>query len=68
MTADEAARSGDRDLVIAFDGHKAGKGLREIAEDLYGVETVAAEWGPDSGLRRRTRRLLRTVQNEAGRG
>ena len=51
---------------FALDRHIAVKGMREIAEDLYGAERVAAEWGPDSGLRARTRRLIGKAQGHAG--
>ena len=59
---------GDRDVLIALEGHRAGKSLREIAEDLFGAEVVAADWGPDSGVRARTRRLLHKARVYAERG
>ena len=40
----------DREVLIALDGHRAGKSLCEIAEDLFGAERVAAEWSADSGV------------------
>ena len=67
MTGDEVTGNGNRDLRIALDGNAAGKGVREIATDLYGVDRVAADWGPDRGLRTRTRRLLRKARENAGR-
>ena len=59
LTGNEATADGNRELLIALDGHAAGKSTREIAEDLYGAERVAAQWSPDGVLRSRVRRLLR---------
>jgi hypothetical protein len=33
--------------------------LREVAEGLFGVDAVAADWHKDSALRARVRRLIR---------
>ncbi|MGV7186992.1 DUF2285 domain-containing protein [Xanthomonas axonopodis] len=43
----------------ALDGYLAGASLREIATGLFGADAVAAGWHTDSGLRARTRRLVR---------
>ena len=68
MTREEVTSFGERELRIALDGHMAGKSMREIAEDLYGAEIVAAEWTPDGVLRARTRRLLHKARMRAERG
>ena len=68
LTREEAMTDGNRELLIALDGHVAGKSMREIAEDLYGAERVAAEWRSDSVLRARTRRLLSKAQSHAKQG
>ena len=68
MTREEAMTDGNRELLIALDGHVAGKSMREIAEDLYGAERVVAEWRSDSVLRARTRRLLSKAQSHAKQG
>ena len=62
-----AMKEGDREVLIALDGHRAGKSLREISEDLFGAERVAAEWSADSGVRLRTRRLVQKAQAHAER-
>ena len=54
---DEATEDGE--LRIALIGHRGGMGLREIADDLYGVARVAADWDADNWTRARTRRLVR---------
>ncbi len=41
----------------ALDGTLAGATLREMAEVLYGLAAVAADWHADSALRARVRRL-----------
>ena len=41
----------------ALDGMLAGATLREVAEAMYGVTVVAADWHADSALRARVRRL-----------
>lgn len=43
----------------ALDATLAGTSLREVAEGLFGVDAVAADWHPDSALRARVRRLVR---------
>ena len=43
----------------ALDATQAGASLREIAEGLFGVDAVAADWHKDSALRARVRRLVR---------
>ena len=67
LAGDEVTGNDNRDLRIALDGHAAGEGVREIATDLYGVDRVAADWGPDRGFRTGTRRLLRKARENAGR-
>lgn len=47
----------------ALDATLAGASLREIAEGLFGAETVAAGWYADGGLRSRVRRLVRRGQS-----
>lgn len=39
------------ELLLALDGHLAGKSHRLIAIDLYGAARVAAEWHEDSAIR-----------------
>ncbi|MGE4340482.1 MAG: DUF2285 domain-containing protein, partial [Pigmentiphaga sp.] len=43
----------------ALDATLAGASLREVAEGLFGVDTVAVDWHKDSALRARVRRLVR---------
>ncbi|HCA7564280.1 TPA: DUF2285 domain-containing protein, partial [Pseudomonas aeruginosa] len=43
----------------ALDATLAGASLREVAEGLFGVEAVAANWHKDGALRARVRRLVR---------
>jgi hypothetical protein len=43
----------------ALDATLAGASLREVAEGLFGVDTVVADWHADSALRARVRRLVR---------
>ncbi|HCI2706170.1 TPA: DUF2285 domain-containing protein [Pseudomonas aeruginosa] len=43
----------------ALDATQAGASLREVAEGLFGVDAVAADWHKDSALRARVRRLVR---------
>lgn len=43
----------------ALDATLAGASLREVAEGLFGAETVVAGWHADGGLRSRVRRLVR---------
>ena len=66
LTRDEAARERNWELCISLDGHIAGKGIREIAEYLHRAERVAVDWGADSGLRARTRRLVGKARRRAG--
>lgn len=47
----------------ALDATLAGASLREVAEGLFGSETVAAGWYADGGLRSRVRRLVRRGQS-----
>ncbi|MFO2171215.1 DUF2285 domain-containing protein, partial [Pseudomonas aeruginosa] len=42
-----------------LDATLAGASLREVAEGLFGVDAVAADWHKDSALRARVRRLVR---------
>ena len=67
MKKDGAMEGGDRKILIALDGHRAGKNLREIAEDVFGAERVAAEWSANSGVRLRTKRLVQKAQAHAER-
>ena len=48
----------DEELLLALDGHLEGKLPREIAADLRGAASVAADWYPDSGLRSLVRRRI----------
>lgn len=43
----------------ALDATLAGASLREVAEGLFGADTVDAHWYSDGGLRAKTRRLVR---------
>ncbi|MFA5676982.1 MAG: DUF2285 domain-containing protein [Pseudomonas sp.] len=43
----------------ALDATLAGASLREVAEGLFGVDVVVADWHADSALRARVRRLVR---------
>ena len=62
MKKDGAMDDGDREVLIALDGQRAGKSMREIAEELFGAERVAAEWSADGGVRLRTRRLVQKAR------
>lgn len=66
MAREEVMADGDRELLIALEGHAAGKSLREIAEELHGAEVVAAEWSSDSVLRARMKRLLWKARSQTG--
>ena len=65
-----------RAKAVVQAGRKARKSLREIAVDLFGVDTgsasgagrVAAEWHPDGWLRARVRRMLQRARAAAKRG
>jgi hypothetical protein len=46
-----------RDALIAFDGHRAGATLPEIAALIYGRQRIERDW-PGKGLRQRLRRDL----------
>ncbi|EMT5437605.1 DUF2285 domain-containing protein [Pseudomonas aeruginosa] len=43
----------------ALDATLAGASLREVAEGLFGLDAVTADWHADSALRARVRRLVR---------
>ena len=43
----------------ALDATLAGASLREVAEGLFGADTVAADWHADGDLRSKVRRLVR---------
>ncbi|USP11885.1 DUF2285 domain-containing protein [Aeromonas dhakensis] len=43
----------------ALDATLAGASLREVAEGLFGADTVTDDWHADSALRARVRRLVR---------
>lgn len=47
----------------ALDATLAGASLREVAEGLFGLDAVSAEWHADGGLRSRVRRLVRRGQS-----
>ena len=51
----EGAGSGGEDhaLVKVLDGLRAKKTQRQIAEDIFGADEVAAKWHPDSWMRDR---------------
>ena len=65
MRKDGAMKDGDREVLIALAGQRAGKSMREIAEDVFGAERVAAEWQEDGGMRSRTRRLVQKARAHA---
>lgn len=46
----------------AFDGSAVGASQREIARQLFGDESVAQNWNPDSELRAQVRHLLRRAR------
>ena len=41
-----------------MDGLAAGRSARGIAEDVWGEEAVAVEWGPDGWMRSQVRRWI----------
>ena len=41
-----------------LDGQREGKTHRQIAEDIFGAEEVAAEWHPDGWMRSQVRRWI----------
>ena len=49
---------GDRELLIALDGDKAGKEAREIAAEIWGADKVADEWYRGCPLRGTVRRRI----------
>ena len=67
MTREDSAAGGDGELGMALDGDTAGWSMREIAADLYGSVRVASDWGLDSVMCARTRRLIRRSQAQADR-
>ena len=62
MTKGGTTGDRDREVLIALEGSRAGRSMREIAEDLYGAEVMVAELGADSWVPVRTRRLLRDAE------
>ena len=62
MKKGQAMGDEDREVVIALDGHRAGKSMREIAENLYGAAHVAENWDVQSWMRWRMRRLLQMTR------
>ena len=50
----------DEELILALDGHLAGKSPRQIAMALRGSATVERDWYPDSALRALVRRRIAT--------
>ena len=44
--------------TVALTGLRGGKSLREIANDLYGADRVAADWHGDSWMRAMVKRLV----------
>ena len=57
--AAHARRSAGTAHLAGTDATLAGASLREVAEGLFGVDAVAADWHKDSALRARVRRLVR---------
>ena len=45
-----ATEDGDREVLMALDGHREARACAKMAEDLYGAERVAAEWDTPSLL------------------
>ena len=68
MRKDGTMKDGDREVLIALDGQRAGKSMREIAEDVFGAERVAAEWYADGGVRLRTRRVIQKARGRMPNG
>ena len=77
----EFAAEAERDFGLIFDhlvrsyldfGESPQSALdraeARTGEDLYGPKRVASDWGSDSALRVRMRRLFRRAQAHAGRG
>lgn len=60
----EPAASGAQSVAAA--GLWAGKGLREIAVDLFGAARVDAEWIPDGWMRAKVRRLVQRARSPSG--
>jgi hypothetical protein len=57
------------EMLVALDGQARGLSYRRIAEILFGVARVAADWnGPSRSLKDRTRRLVRRGGALAGGG
>jgi len=48
----------DEELLLALDGHLAGKPPRLVAIDLRGATTVEGDWHPDGALRALVRRRI----------
>ena len=53
---------GDRELLIALDGTKAGKTARQIAVDLWGAKRVAEDWYPGCPLGQTVRRRVKRAR------
>ncbi len=62
------AGGGYDELLAVLDGHLAGKSDREVAEDLYGHDRVAAEWREDSWMRSAVRRRVKKALMIMNRG
>ena len=45
-------------------GLRAGKGLRAVANDLFGAEGVDEEWTPDDPMRTTAQRMARRARDE----
>ena len=45
--------------MTALDSRQAGKSIRGVTEDLFGVERVSREWHSDGDLRATARRRIR---------
>ena len=62
MKKSEPTGDGDREVLVALDGRRADKSMREITEELYGAERVAAEGDADSRARLRARLSLQKAR------
>ena len=54
-----SADSKYRDYLLALDGRLAGRSYRDIAEVLYGSDTIGTTWADDTrGLKSKVRRAV----------
>ena len=68
--SDGAGLGGAEDLTLVkvLEGLRAERTQREIAEDIFGADEVAADWYSDGGMRSQVRRWIRKARALVGGG